>query len=90
MNASTEVDEPRSSGNAENDPVTFPDLRSENVASELETLHKKSPPTCAERLKMTRTRTPHMRRTISPQVQDAIGETKSTYSEKGNVDLDSN
>jgi hypothetical protein len=37
MNASTEVDEPCSSGNAENDLVTFPDLRSENVASEQET-----------------------------------------------------
>ena len=37
MNASTEVDEPRSGRNAENDLVTFPDFHSENVASEQET-----------------------------------------------------
>ena len=37
MNESTEVDEPRSSGNAENDLVTFPYLHSGNVASEQET-----------------------------------------------------
>lgn len=37
MNAGTEVDEPRSSGNTENDLVTFPDLRSEYIASEQET-----------------------------------------------------
>jgi hypothetical protein len=37
VNKSTEVDEPRSNGNAENDLVTIPDLHSEGVASEQET-----------------------------------------------------